>query len=191
MNGKSKSHIYTTVLVGALAAIIFVVTYFIKIPIPTPAGTTMLKVSNMICLMGGIVFGGFYGGLAAGIGSMLFDLLDPMFVASAPFTLVFFFLMAFVCGTIANAGGAKANSTGRNVLACIAGAGTYYVLNIGNSLIVMVLAGSGVWPAVVANSAKMITSGINAVIAVIGAVLLAKPVLFALRRAGVLTKMGR
>ena len=88
-------------MVALMAAMIFVVTSFVRIPIEVPpAGETMLKVANVLCLLAGMWFGGVRGGLAAGIGSMLFDLSNPKYVASAPFTLLFFFMMAFICGTI-------------------------------------------------------------------------------------------
>ena len=40
-------------------------------------------------------------GLAAGIGSALYDVLDPVYITSAPFTFVFKFLMAWVAGAAA------------------------------------------------------------------------------------------
>ena len=81
-----------------MAAVIFVLTMFVRIEIPTPTGYTNLKIANGFCLAAGMLFGGVYGGLAAGVGSMLFDVMDPKYITSAPFTFAFFFLMAFVCG---------------------------------------------------------------------------------------------
>ena len=63
--------LYDMVVVGVMAAIIFVLTYFVQIPIPTPAGQTMLKSANIFILLAGLLFGGLRGGLAAGIGSIL------------------------------------------------------------------------------------------------------------------------
>lgn len=100
---SKKFSVYDLVIVGVMAAIIFVLTYFIKIKIPTPAGETMLKVANAFCLLAGILFGGLRGGLAAGIGSMFYDLLDPTYITSAPTTFLKFFLMALFCGLVAKA----------------------------------------------------------------------------------------
>ena len=47
MNLKQKK-LLNYVLVGVMAAMIFVTTYFLKIPITTPAGPTMIKVSNIL-----------------------------------------------------------------------------------------------------------------------------------------------
>lgn len=181
---KSRERLYGIVFVGVMAAMVFVTTFFLKIQIATPAGPTMLKVGNAVCLLGGMLFGGLYGGLAAGIGSALFDLTNPAFTPSAPFTLVFFFLMSFVCGTVANARGKDGKNPAMNALGAALGAVLYYILNIGKSVITLMLAGSAFVPALLANTTKMITSGINAVIAVAVSVTLAVPFALALERAG-------
>lgn len=191
MNEKKVKPIYPLVFVGVMAALIFVATYFIRIEIPTPTGVTMLKVGNILCLLAGMLFGGLYGGLSAGIGSMLFDLLNPKYVASAPFTLVFFFIMGCVCGTISHLNGKKGLDTKQNIIAAVSGAFSYWLLYIGKSTIVLMLAGSAFVPALVANSTKMVTSGINGLIAVVCSVIIAKPLNKALRNAGVLDKLGK
>ncbi len=171
---KSKFSVRDMAVVGVLAALVFVATYFLKIgPIATPAGPTMIKVGNIVCILGALLFGGVKGGLAAGIGSMLYDLTDPAFVASAPFTFVFFFLMAFVCGVIAHAGDRKGENAKWNAIGAVAGAGTYLVLHMGKTLITLMLSGSGFMAALTASGMKFLTSGINAAVAVVVSLLLA------------------
>ncbi len=189
MNNKFKFSVYDMAIVGVMAAICFVTTYFIKIEIPTPAGVTMLKIGNVFCLLSGILFGGLRGGLSAGIGSMMFDLLDPKYIASAPFTLVFFFIMGFVCGTIAFLNNKKGSSTKLNIIAGIVGSLSYIVLHISKSIIVLMLAGSGFIPALIACVPKILTSLINAGIAVTIACLLAPVLRTALKRAGFYNKL--
>ena len=181
MNLKQKK-LLNYVLTAVMAAMIFVATYFLKIPISTPAGPTMLKVSNILILLAGILFGGVYGGLAAGIGSGLYDLLDPVYISSAPLTFARFFIMAFVCGVISNTGGSKGTSVKRNLCATLTGALTYWVLYIGESVIKLMIEGSAFVPAVTAVAPKMITSGINQVVAVVGAMLLFVPLNKALKK---------
>ena len=84
---KERRALYRMVFTALMAAVVFVTTSFIKINIMTPVGPTMLKSGNIFCLLAGMLFGGVPGGLAAGIGSMLYDLMDPLFVADAPLTL--------------------------------------------------------------------------------------------------------
>lgn len=71
---NSRFTLYRIVIIGLMAAMVFVCTMFLGIRIPTPTGTTQLKTANAICLLTGLLFGGWTGGLAAGIGSALFDL---------------------------------------------------------------------------------------------------------------------
>lgn len=179
-----KFLVYDIVTVGVMAAIIFAITYFIRIPIPTPVGETQLKLANAFCLLAGILFGGVKGGLAAGIGSMFFDLLNPMYVTSAPYTLVFFFAMAFVCGIIANSGASKGDNKVRNIIGTVSGALAYYVLYISKSIIVLMIQGEPFGIAVTSMIPKFITSGINVVIAVVIANLLAPVLKIGLKKAG-------
>lgn len=187
---SKKFSVYDIVIIGVMAALCFVSTAFLKIgPIPTPAGPTMIKVGNILCLLGGLLFGGVRGGLAAGIGSALYDLTDPVFVASAPFTLVFFFLMSFICGLISHWNGRAGKSSKWNWIGAFLGALTYLALHIGKSLITLLLAGSGLAAALSACGIKLITSGFNAMAAVIVSVLIAPVCRRALVRAGFETKL--
>lgn len=104
-NGKKKPlfGLYDIVMVGVMAAIVFVLTYFVKIQIPTPTGPVMFKTANIFILLSGLLLGGVRGGLAAGIGSMIYDLLDPAYVTESWVTFIRFFLVAFICGVIAYA----------------------------------------------------------------------------------------
>ena len=170
--------------IGVLAALVFVATYFLKIgPIPTPAGPTQLKMGNAVCLLGAMVFGKTKGGLAAGIGSAMFDLTQPAFVAGAPFTFAFFFAMAYVCGLVSKLSGNDGTNTKQNLIGAICGAGTYLVLHLGKSFITLILEGSEASAALVACSTNLVTSGINAIFAIVVSVLLAPVCKKALNRA--------
>ena len=174
MNLK-QTKLLNYILSAVMAAMIFVTTYFLKIPIATPAGQTMLKVSNILVLLGGMLFGGVYGGLAAGIGNGMYDLLDPVYITSAPLTFIKFFVMAFVCGTISNSGNSKGLSIKRNTVAAVSGGVLYWILYITESIVKLMVTGSTFSAAVVACSPKMITSGINQTVAIIGSLLLVVP----------------
>lgn len=180
LNDKHKKLLYY-VFAALMAAMIFVTTYFLKIPIATPAGQTMLKVSNILVLLGGMLFGGFYGGLAAGIGSGMYDLLDPVYITSAPLTFAKFFIMALVCGLISNSGKSKGLSMKRNAVGAVAGGVTYWLLYISESIIKLMIAGSAFTAAAAACAPKMVTSGINQVVAIVGSLLLIVPLNKALR----------
>lgn len=174
MNGTKKFTIRDLAEIGVLAALVFVATYFLKIgPIPTLAGPTQLKMGNAVCLLGAMLFGKTKGGLAAGIGSMLFDLTQPAFIAGSPFTFAFFFIMAYICGWVSHLGGNDGTNTKQNIIGAVCGAFSYLVLHIGKSFITLVLEGSDAAAALAACSTKLMTSGFNAVFAVVVSVLLA------------------
>ena len=170
---NSRFTLYRIVIIGLMAAMVFVCTMFLGIRIPTPTGTTQLKTANAICLLTGLLFGGWTGGLAAGIGSALFDLTYPEWAAGAWLTFIFFFAMGAICGGIAHAGGAAGKNKARNWVAAICGAVGYWLLYIGKSIVVMWLGGSVFSAAFIATVPKMLTGGINAVFAIVVSNLLA------------------
>lgn len=176
------------VLTGLMAALVFVSNY-ISIPV---AADSRVHVANAVCLLAAFLLGPVYGGLAAGIGSMFFDLLSPLYIASAPFTLVFKFLMAFVCGCIAFAGNANAQRTAQNIFAAIAGALTYMLLYLGKNVISDVyflhLESQTVW---INLATKATASSLNAIFAVIVSILLAIPLHKILTKSGLLPTAAR
>lgn len=170
---NSRFTLYRIVIIGLMAAMVFVCTMFLGIRIPTPTGTTQLKTANAICLLTGLLFGGWTGGLAAGIGSALFDLTYPEWAAGTWLTFIFFFAMGAICGGIAHAGGAAGKNKARNWVAAICGAVGYWLLYIGKSIVVLCLGGSVFSAAFIATVPKMLTGGINAVFAIVVSNLLA------------------
>ena len=150
-------------LVGLFAAIIFVATFILKFEIITPTGPVMIKTSNALCILAGILLGKFYGGFASGIGSMLFDFTNPVYISGAPFTFVFFFLMAFIAGSLFE----KLKIKGSLAISATIAAFSYTTLYFTKSVISTLLMGSAFTPAVMANFLKLGTSIFNAITAII------------------------
>ncbi len=167
MQQNKKWSVQKIVLIGMLAAFIFISTRFLSIPIVTPAGKTMLKTANALCLLFGILFGGVPGGLAAGIGSAIFDLTDPAYAPMAWFTFIKFFLMAFVCGKIAHIGGANGNNKKLNVLAALSGAFLMYIMYYSEKIITLMLGGSELVPALGAVATLLPASAFNIIFAIV------------------------
>jgi len=109
---------------------------------------------------------------------MFFDLLNPEYIASAPFTFAFKFLMACVCGILA--GKAQEQKNWRCIVGAVVGACSYVVLYIGKSFIEsFYIAGipfDVVWVTLVQ---KTIVSTVNGILAAA----LSSPLYFALRPA--------
>ena len=85
---NKKISLYDMVAIGLMAAVVFVVTMFLSIRVPTPTGTVMIKLANAFILLSGLLLGSWRGGLAAGFGSMIFDLMTPEYVPEAWLTFV-------------------------------------------------------------------------------------------------------
>ena len=120
---------------GIMAALVYVTSAFLQIQIPTAIGSTRLHMGNVMCLLSGLLLGPVQGGLAAGIGTMFYDLMDPAFVAGAPFTFAFKFIMAYIAGVCARSGGAQSGSFTRNLIGCVLGEVAYIILYLGKSFI--------------------------------------------------------
>lgn len=188
---SKKITVYDLVLVGLMAAIIFVSTAFLKIgPIPHPGRPHPAENRQRLCLLAGLLFGGWRGGLAAGIGSMLYDLSDPAFVSSAPTTLLFFFLMGACCGFVSHLGGPGRQGPPVEPGGAISGSVLYLILHLGKSMLALLLAGSSFQAAVASCAIKFVTSGINAVFAVVVAMILAPIFRNALERAGLYARFS-
>ncbi|WP_283673953.1 ECF transporter S component [Butyricicoccus sp. Marseille-Q5471] len=184
---NNRISLYDIVMVGLMAAVVFVVTMFLSIRIPTPTGTTMIKLANAFVLLCGLLLGPVRGGLAAGIGSMFFDLMTPEYVPEAWLTFVRFFLMAWLCGVIAHWAGARAKKFSRNLTACVVAAVFSAVFYMFKGIITLMIGGSGFVPAFIGNVPKLVTSVPNTIIAVVVAMAL----LPALQKALSHTSFGR
>lgn len=160
--------------IGVMAAIVFVSNYIqFKIPVGIGTDATRIHVANAFCLLGGIVLGPVAGGLSAGIGSALYDVLDPIYITSAPFTFLFKFLMAYVAGKIIGGQRLEAKPA-RNLIAAAVGQVVYIALYIGKKFVTYYFISReplNVTLAVCGTS--LATSLINAVISVVIVALLA------------------
>lgn len=158
--------------IGIMAAAVYVASMFLQIPIPTAIDNTRLHMGNVMCLLSGIILGPVAGGLAAGIGSMFFDLTNPAYIASAPFTFVFKFAMAWICGklTAGHTGGLKRPY----IMGAILGSFTYVLLYLSKSFLeARLVLGLPMEAILIALAQKGVVSSINAVVSVIVVVPLA------------------
>ena len=182
--------IYRVTLTAVFAALVFV-SSMLSVPIPVAIGdVTRIHLGNIFCLLSGFVLGPVGGGLAAGLGSAVYDMTNPAYISSAPFTFVFKFLLAAVCGWAAYARGSRAENHGQNILAAIAGSATYMVLYLGKSFIEGMLLGSALVPVLLSVGTKAVTSSVNAVIAVVVSVPLCAAIRLALKKSHLLEKLG-
>lgn len=165
------------VYVALFTALVYIFSRFFQIPVVTPFGQTRFHLGNVFCLLAGILMGPGYGGLAAGLGSALFDLFDPVYFTSAPITFVTKFALAFVAGAIYKKRRELVDKK-RLVLAAIFGQLTYVFLYLLKTYITNKFVMGFTNEAVMAELIpKAGVSLFNALISVIIAFILAMPLL--------------
>ncbi len=168
------------VSVGLMAALVFVGNY-LQFKIPVSIGdVTRVHLGNSMCLLAGLLFGPAVGGLSSGIGAALYDLFDPIYIISSPYTFCSKFAMGFVAGwlnrRLLQNGKAKTINV---VLAGVVGQIVYIVLYLFKSYVALRLVGTTHEVAFAAVLPKIATSSVNAVAAVVISV----PLFFALKKA--------
>ena len=99
----NNNRIYKIAVTGLMAALCYVAFTYVKIPIPVPGGdTTALHIGNAFCVLAALLLGGVYGGLAGSLGMTIADLMDPVYITSAPKTFILKFLIGLIAGFIAH-----------------------------------------------------------------------------------------
>ncbi len=174
---QKRKTLYRIITVGLMAALVYVGNY-LQIKIPNGVLVTRIHLGNSMCLLAGLLFGGVSGGLASGIGAALYDLFDPAYITSAPFTFINKFAMGFTAGLLNRA--KVGNELARASLAAVAGQIVYIVLYLIKTYFKMILVmnstAEAAWTAVGTNA---VTSMINGALAVVISV----PLYFALKKA--------
>ena len=180
MKNQDKK-VLNTVLVGALAAMVYVVTLF-----RFPLMGSKVHFANAVCLLAGLLLGPNLGGVAAGLGSALYDL--TMYnegIVNLLITFVSKFAMAWVCGKIAGKREEK-QPVAKVAIACVCGALTYVALYMLKTGVYGAIAGN-IWAPMVS---KFPASIINAGAAIVAAPVFYQAVRPALRAAGILRAEG-
>lgn len=165
MERSSNKKITKIVTVGLMAALVFVGNY-LSFPIPNGILVTRIHLGNSMCLLAGLLFCGSTGGLASGIGAALYDLLNPAYVLSAPYTFISKFAMGFAAGKLN-----RRNKEGKiplavTITAAVIGQLTYIVLYLIKSFFTVLIIGGTIEAAWAAVGTNAITSCVNAVLAV-------------------------
>ena len=183
MNTK---HSLTTkkLVTAALLAALTVAGSSLRIVLPLEiAGTTAFHLGNVMCALSGILLGPWLGGLAAGLGSAIFDMLNPLYISEAWITFLFKGAYGLAAGLVAWAGTNKWGY-GKAVVATVTGALTYAALYLAKSYFYngLLLNGLTADAAMLTVIGKLPATTFNAVIAVIAAPILAISIRTALQR---------
>lgn len=113
-----------------IAALCYVAFAFLKINIPVPGGdSTALHIGNAVCVLGALLIGGWYGGLAGAIGMSIADIMDPIYITVAPKTFLLKLCIGLIVGLVAHKYAKINQSTDKkyvlkwSILASVAGLG--------------------------------------------------------------------
>ena len=154
----------------ALMAALTVVGSWLRITIPVDiGGNTSFHLGNTLCALSGILLGPWLGGLAAALGSMLFDILFyPMYISECWITFLTKACYGLMAGLVIRLG-KKDWGYVRAVLASAAGAVTYAVLYLAKTyfyggLLLGGLTPDAAWASVILKLPATIFNGAVAVI---------------------------
>lgn len=86
-----------------LAALCYVSFTFLQIKIPVPGGdVTSIHIGNAFCVLGALLLGGWYGGIAGAIGMSIADIMDPVYITVAPKTFILKLCIGLITGLVAH-----------------------------------------------------------------------------------------
>lgn len=156
------------VLSGLMAAIVFVFTIVIRIPIPVTGG--YVNIGDSAVLLCSYLIGGAYGALAAGIGSALADV-SAGYTVYAPGTFVIKFLMVIAANLILS----KTFKDKRPMAMALAGIAAEFIMVFGYFVFESSILGLGL-SALAGVSGNIIQGGVCFIIANLLGIVLVKQV---------------
>lgn len=180
---KQTVSVKKIVLVGLMAALTTIGS-FARITLPLDiGGTTSFHLGNIFCALSGILLGPWLGGLAAGLGSAIFDIFYPAYISEAWLTFLMKGAYGLAAGLVIRVGGRNWGYI-KSASAAAAGAVTYALLYLAKSyfysgILLGGLTPDAAWLSVIG---KLPATIFNAVIAVICAPLLAVAISKALEK---------
>lgn len=100
---KKNERVIKLAETAIMAALCFASFTFLQIKIPMPGGdATSLHIGNAFCVLGALLLGGWYGGLAGALGMTLADIMDPIYIVGAPKTFVLKLCIGLIVGLVAH-----------------------------------------------------------------------------------------
>ena len=171
------------IVLAALMAALTVVGSGLRVTIPVDiGGNTAFHLGNIMCALSGLLLGPGLGGVAAGLGSAIYDMTNPAYISEAWLTFLMKGTYGLMAGLVAWAG--KKNwGYEKAVIGALSGALAYAVLYLGKTyLTAMIVQGVAQEAALVATAAKLPATIFNAAVAVIFAPILGVAIRKALER---------
>ena len=179
----NKTFTTKRIVIAALMAALTVVGSGLRITLPVSImGTTAFHLGNIFCALSGILLGPWLGGLAAGMGSMIYDMLNPAYIDECLITFVMKGAYGLITGLIVWTGKNR-ESYIKLTVATVAGAVTYAALYLAKNYFKGILV-QGLVPtaSAIALLDKVPATIFNAAVAILFAPMLATAIQKALKR---------
>ena len=189
---KDRETLLILCMAAAMAALVALGSW-IKIEIPSILGTSRFHLGNVMCALSGLLLGPWWGALAAGMGSALYDLLlDPTRFAEFPITFVTKSVYGLAAGAVFFKVFKGKSNYVNEAIASAAAAASYIAVYLVkcffyNGLLIKGLTPGGAWLGVLE---KVPSSLFNGVVAVIFAPILGVALHKALKAAHLETAVG-
>lgn len=189
---KDRKTLLILCMAAAMAALVALGSG-IQIQIPSILGTSRFHLGNVMCALSGLLLGPWWGALAAGMGSALYDLLlDPTRFAEFPITFVTKSVYGLAAGAVFFKVFKGKSNYVNEAIASAAAAASYIAVYLVkcffyNGLLIKGLTPGGAWLGVLE---KVPSSLFNGVVAVIFAPILGVALHKALKAAHLETAVG-
>lgn len=186
MNSQASANITSTVMTAFFAAVIFLGIQSFRIPLPAAVGTPFLHFGHIFVMLAVICLGGRRSAIASVLGLVIFDLLNG-YIHSIPNVFVSSIIKCLLVGALfAGMKKRAAGSRKKEYLCAVICAAVYGITNIVVdflwSVAELVLLGSSLNAALVAEISSIPATIINAVFTVIGIIILYVPITSAYNR---------
>ena len=174
MNESKNSQLLMKLCMAAAMAALVALGSKLEIQIPSVLGSSRFHLGNVMCALSGLLLGPWWGALASGLGSAVFDLFDPLRIMEAPITFVTKGVYGLVAGAVYfNVFKGRSNYVAEAVSAAAAAVSyiAIYLVKVFfyNGLLVKGLAPDAAWLAVLE---KIPSSAFNGIVAVVFAPIL-------------------
>ena len=99
---RRPMNIHTLTMAAMLAALCYIGFAFFQIKIPVGDSSTSFHLGNVFCVLAALLIGPLWGGLAGAVGMTIGDLLDPVYITSAPKTFLLKLCIGLIAGWVAH-----------------------------------------------------------------------------------------
>lgn len=174
---RRKTNIRTLTMAAMFAALCYVGFTFFQMKFPVGDSSTSFHLGNVFCVLAALCIGPVWGGLAGAVGMTIGDLLDPVYITSAPKTFLLKLGIGLITGFVAHKvfkisqeAQRKVSLPVATVLSCCAGMAFNVVADpLVGYLYKMYVMGVPQDAATILAKMSAVTTSVNAVIAVIAA----------------------